>query len=39
VLLALGVAPLAFMLFWLVRVRIGNRFKDTGTAPPSSTLS
>lgn len=27
VLLILGLAPLAFMLFWLIRVRIGNRFK------------
>ena len=31
-LLALGLAPLVFMLFWLVRVRIGNRFKS---APPA----
>ena len=28
----LGLAPLAFMIFWLIRVRIGNRFK---TAPTS----
>jgi len=27
-LLLLGTAPLGFMLFWLVRVRIGNRFKS-----------
>jgi len=27
VLLVLGLAPLAFMVFWLIRVRIGNRFK------------
>lgn len=27
-LLVLGLAPLGFMLFWLVRVRIGNRFKN-----------
>jgi uncharacterized membrane protein len=30
-LLVLGLAPLGFMLFWMVRVRIGNRFK---TLPP-----
>lgn len=29
VLLVLGLAPLGFMLFWLVRVRIGNRFKSS----------
>jgi len=28
VLLALGFAPLAFMIFWLIRVRIGTRFKQ-----------
>ena len=28
VLLALGLAPLGFMLFWMVRVRFGNRFKS-----------
>jgi uncharacterized membrane protein len=27
ILLALGLAPLAIMIFWLVRVRIGNRFR------------
>jgi len=27
VLLALGLAPLAFLLFWIIRVHIGNRFK------------
>ncbi len=32
-LLALGFAPLVFMLFWMVRVRIGNRFKDTSANP------
>lgn len=31
VLLILGLAPLGFMLFWLIRVRIGNRFKSTTT--------
>lgn len=25
----LGLAPLAFMIFWLIRVRIGNRFRST----------
>ena len=29
---ALGLAPLAFMLFWMIRVRIGNRFKGGGGA-------
>jgi uncharacterized membrane protein len=28
ILLILGFAPLAFLLFWMIRVRIGNRFKD-----------
>ncbi len=28
VLLVLGLAPLGFMLFWMVRVRIGKRFKS-----------
>jgi len=32
ILLVLGIAPLGFMLFWLIRVRIGNRFK---AAPPA----
>lgn len=29
ILLVLGLAPLAFMLFWLVRVRLGKRFRAT----------
>jgi hypothetical protein len=34
-LLVLGLAPLVFMLFWLVRVRIGNKFKS---APPPEDM-
>jgi hypothetical protein len=33
VLWVLGLAPLAMMVFWLVRVRIGNRFKRTAMLP------
>jgi hypothetical protein len=29
ILLVLGLAPLAFMLFWLVRVRLGKRMRAT----------
>jgi uncharacterized membrane protein len=32
VLLVLALAPLGFMLFWMVRVRIGTRFKHAATA-------
>jgi hypothetical protein len=32
---ALGLAPLAFMIFWLVRVRIGSRFKPEFAAMPA----
>jgi len=31
VLLVLGLAPLAFMIFWLVRVRLSSRFKSAPT--------
>ena len=33
ILLALGLAPLAIMIFWLVRVRIGNRFRPQLASP------
>jgi hypothetical protein len=36
VLLVLALAPLAFMLFWLVRVRIGNKFRDAPSAEVQS---
>ena len=29
----LGLAPLVFLLFWMIRVRIGNRFKSVRAAP------
>lgn len=29
ILLALGLAPLAFLLFWMIRVRIGTRFRPS----------
>jgi uncharacterized membrane protein len=32
ILLALGLAPLGFMLFWAIRARIGGRFKAAGPA-------
>jgi uncharacterized membrane protein len=32
ILLALGLAPLALMVFWLIRVRIGTRFKSQEVA-------
>jgi hypothetical protein len=32
VLFVLGLAPLGFMLFWMIRVRVGNRFKGPGRA-------
>jgi hypothetical protein len=35
VLWLLGLAPLTFMIFWLVRVRIGNRFKLQAAALPA----
>lgn len=35
VLLVLGLAPLGFMLFWLIRVRIGNRFTRKATLQPA----
>lgn len=31
----LGLAPLAFMIFWLIRVRIGNRFKSAPALSPA----
>lgn len=39
VLAILGLAPLAFMLFWLVRVRLAKRFRAASRAPdaPRST--
>ena len=33
ILLALGLVPLAIMIFWLVRVRIGNRFRPQLASP------
>jgi hypothetical protein len=32
-LLPLGLAPLAIMVFWLIRVRIGNRFRPQLASP------
>ena len=32
VLLALGLAPLGFLLFWMIRVRLGDRFKPAQKA-------
>jgi hypothetical protein len=32
VLLVLGLAPLAFLLFWQIRIRIGARFKRAAAA-------
>jgi uncharacterized membrane protein len=31
----LGLAPLAFMIFWLIRVRIGKQFKSTPALSPA----
>ena len=31
----LALAPLGFMIFWLIRVRIGNRFKIAATPAPA----
>lgn len=31
----LGLAPLAFMIFWLIRVRIGNRFRNAPAPLPA----
>jgi hypothetical protein len=35
VLWLLGLAPLGFMIFWLVRVRIGSRFRQQAAAVPA----
>ena len=37
VLFVLGFAPLAMMVFWLLRVRFGTRFQGRRQAPPSGT--
>jgi hypothetical protein len=37
-LLVLGLAPLGFMLFWMVRVRIGTRFKSAPLPEESRSL-
>jgi len=37
ILLLLGLAPLGFMLFWLIRVRIGKRFRNEPELQAKST--